>query len=235
MQKYYANVALLATPTQDEHIVNKKYVDLAISKKVKEPVVAVLGTNLDATYNSTNKTLTQTTAAVLVVDGVTVAVGDRVLIAGQTDATQNGIYTVTTLGTATVPAVLTRAVDFDSTSDISLNTMIPVQQGTQNADSTWSVTNDTAITLDTTPINFGMYRDAAAPKKYQTTFSGDGTTTSWTITHGLNTDYLTVSMYDAASKSPVYFEYEATTSNTITVSADFAPDNTESFVVVIVG
>ena len=34
----YTNVNLKATPIQDEHLVNKKYVDRAINKKVIDPV-----------------------------------------------------------------------------------------------------------------------------------------------------------------------------------------------------
>ena len=135
MQKYYSNMGLFATPTQDEHIVNKKYVDMAISRKVKDPVVAVLGSNLDSTYNSTDKTLTQTNPDILVIDGITVAAGNRILIAGQTDATQNGIYVVEVEGTSSTSAILKRSEDFDESSDIYMNTMIPVQQGIQNADS----------------------------------------------------------------------------------------------------
>lgn len=235
MQKYYANVALLATPMQDEHIVNKKYVDMAVSRRVKEPVVAVLGTNLDATYNTTDKTLTQTTPDVLIVDGVTVAVGDRILIAGQTDATQNGIYVVDTLGDPTTSAILKRSADFDESSDISLNVMIPVQQGDQNADSTWVVTNDTAVTLDTSPINFGSFKDKSAANKFDTTFDGDGTTKLWVITHGLNTEKVSVSIVDAVTKEPCYFNYEITSPNTVTVSCDFAPDASESFIITIIG
>lgn len=235
MQKYYANVALLATPSDPTHLVNKKYVDLAISKKVKDPVVAVLGENLDATYNSTDKTLTQTTPDVLVIDGVTIPAGARVLIAGQTDPTQNGIYTVEVLGDATTSALLKRAEDFDETSDITLNAMIPVQQGAQNADSTWVVTNDTAITLDSSPINFGSFKDSSTATKFEGSFAGDGVATSWVITHGLNTEKVQVSIMDAVTKEPCYFNWEVTSANTITISCDFVLDATESFLVTVIG
>jgi hypothetical protein len=56
----------------------------------------VLSANFVGTY--ANKVLTQTTPAEIVIDGVTLALADRVLLIGQTDKTQNGIYTVTTLG-----------------------------------------------------------------------------------------------------------------------------------------
>lgn len=235
MQKFYSNVALLDTPTDGTHLVNKKYVDMAISRKVKDPVVAVSGSNIDATYNSTDKTLTQTNPDVLVIDDVTVAVGDRVLIAGQTDATQNGIYVVEVEGDATTAAVLKRADDFDETSDIMLNVMIPIQQGKQNADSTWVLTNDTPVTLDSSPMSFATYKSSDTASKFTGTFDGDGTTKQWVITHGLNTEMISVSILDAVSKEPCYFDFEVTSPNTITIYAGFAPDSGDSFVVTIVG
>lgn len=36
MQKFYTNVSLMATPTEDEHLVNKKYVDDLFERKLKE-------------------------------------------------------------------------------------------------------------------------------------------------------------------------------------------------------
>jgi hypothetical protein len=56
-----------------------------------------------------------------IVDGVTLANGDRVLLFGQTTASQNGIYVVS--------ATPIRSTDADSTGDIVPNTLVPVSQG----------------------------------------------------------------------------------------------------------
>jgi hypothetical protein len=48
----------------------------------------------------------------LVVDSYPVANGDRVLVTGQTVATQNGVYVVTNSGSGIANWVLTRAADF---------------------------------------------------------------------------------------------------------------------------
>lgn len=102
--KMYKNVSLLATPTEKEHLVNKKYVDDAINLKIKDAVVAVFCEDLDATYNSVDKKLVQNVGKEFKFDGVTLALKDRVLVAGQLDATQNGIYVVTALGVAGTPS-----------------------------------------------------------------------------------------------------------------------------------
>lgn len=62
-----------------------------------------------------------------VLDGVTLATGDRVLLKDQADATENGIYIVAVSGAAS------RAPDFDSLTPIDeINgAWLPVQEGTQ--------------------------------------------------------------------------------------------------------
>ena len=58
----------------------------------------------------------QITGAPSVVDGVTFASGDRLLLPLQTDGTQNGIYRVTTAGTG-ANGVWDRDLDFDDDQD----------------------------------------------------------------------------------------------------------------------
>ena len=36
MQKFYTNISLMATPTDPEHLVNKKYVDELVERKLRE-------------------------------------------------------------------------------------------------------------------------------------------------------------------------------------------------------
>jgi hypothetical protein len=62
------------------------------------------------------------------VDGQVLATGDRILLAGQTTASENGIYTVNGSGAPT------RAVDADATGEISVGTVVPVRSG--SADNT---------------------------------------------------------------------------------------------------
>jgi hypothetical protein len=64
------------------------------------------------------------------VDGVTLSAGDRVLVAGQTDKSQNGIYEVDISGTGS-NGTWSRASDFDINSDVSAGVIIMVTEGTE--------------------------------------------------------------------------------------------------------
>lgn len=99
-------------------------------------VRAVAATPLPANQSSgsgVGKTLTSNEAFPLVIDGVSVDVGDRVLVAGEQIGANNGIYEVTSVGAAPAPTpadpysvgarwVLTRATDFDDVSSSKVDT-----------------------------------------------------------------------------------------------------------------
>lgn len=81
-------------------------------------------------------------------DGVTLATGDRVLVKDQgASAEQNGIYIV-----GTTPA---RADDLDEDAEV-LGAVVYVIDGTANAATIWTVTNDTATIVDTDDINWAQ-------------------------------------------------------------------------------
>lgn len=81
-----------------------------------------------------------------VVDGRTLVAGDRILIKNQASAVQNGIYTVNVSGAPT------RATDFDSGPDAT-SAVVPVEQGTSNADTVWICTGDNP-TIGVSSIDF---------------------------------------------------------------------------------
>ena len=116
------------TVTQDPSVAldlaTKQYVDGLVSSgityhaAVKYEVPDSTG-NLTATYNNgtagVGATLTNAgTQVAFTPDGIVASVNDRVLIYNQTNATQNGVYTVTTVGSGATNWVLTRATDADS-------------------------------------------------------------------------------------------------------------------------
>jgi hypothetical protein len=117
--------------------------------------------NLTATYaNGTaglNATLTNSgTLAALQIDGVALSVSDRVLVKDQTTGFQNGVYTVTTVGSGAVAWVLTRATDFDVSADIVLGSLFFVSAGTTNSNRYYYCTNSSAVTVGTTAITFAI-------------------------------------------------------------------------------
>jgi hypothetical protein len=78
-------------------------------------------------------------------DGVTLALGDRVLLRSQSQLDRRGVYTVTRLGTASVTWQMTRATDFDNgnrATEVYKGSFVKVTSGTVNANKTFRV--DTA-------------------------------------------------------------------------------------------
>ena len=99
-------------------------------------------------------TLTNSGAQIpLVIDGVALALGDRVLVKDQTTALQNGIYTGTNIGGTAVNWVLTRAADFDSPSQMARGDVVNIISGTVNAVTSWMLTSSVA-TVGTDSITF---------------------------------------------------------------------------------
>lgn len=109
--------------------------------------------NLTASYASNVLTNTGTLAA-LAIDGVTLASGDRVLVKNQTTGTQNGIYTVTNVGSASAAWTLTRATDADSSAEVVKGMYSFVTEGTVNANRGFALITANTITLDTTALVF---------------------------------------------------------------------------------
>jgi parallel beta-helix repeat protein len=68
---------------------------------------------------------------VLIVDGVTINEGDRILVKNQTSSDQNGIYVVNSTG----PWL--RSNDFNANSKITRGSVVFVISGVQNKATTW--------------------------------------------------------------------------------------------------
>jgi hypothetical protein len=160
-------LTLSGAPTADNHATTKAYVDSLIAAGIHyhEPVRVERPDsdgNLSATYdNGTDGVGATLTGAqeVLVIDSVTLALNDRVLIYNQTDATENGIYYVSTLGVAsTTNWVLTRATDADSyglgNQSLSEGTSVFVTDGDDGAGEVYTCNTAGTITFGTTDIDF---------------------------------------------------------------------------------
>jgi len=115
------NLILNADPSVALGATTKQYVDTIASAGIHyhAPVRVEHPSNLNATYNNGSSgvgaTLTNAgTNAALVLDNVSMVLNDRVLVANQTNQTQNGVYTVTTVGDGSTAWVLTRSSDTDT-------------------------------------------------------------------------------------------------------------------------
>ena len=104
-KKIYSPLELLYTPKKDNDAVSKKFVEDLLSKKIKENCLVSSDSNLTGfTYSSGDMTLTQDlgSEAPVILNNIEVPVGARILVMGQTDKSQNGIYTLETKGVAEV-------------------------------------------------------------------------------------------------------------------------------------
>jgi hypothetical protein len=168
--EFGSTVLLSANPTLDLQASTKQYVDNAVSAglTIHEAVRLEEGSNLAATYNQpggsgVGATLTNAgTQAALVIDGIATVVNNRVLIYGQTTATQNGAYTVTNIGSGSTNWVLTRSTDADtygvaSPFLLSKGSYFYVQEGTTGAGESYVVATAGTITFGTTAIEFSQF------------------------------------------------------------------------------
>lgn len=104
------------------------------------------------TYNSTTLAITAGSNAALTVDSVTAANGDRVLVA--TGNTYDGIYTVTSKGSAGTKWVITRAADMNASGAFVNGGVVAASAGTVYANTLWELSFTTPFTMDTTQPTF---------------------------------------------------------------------------------
>lgn len=162
----FTTITVPAVPAGANAPTSKTYVDNLVSGiDWKESVRALTTAALPAvTYNNgasgVGATLTATANGALPAqDGVTLVVGNRFLVRNQAAGLQNGIYTVTDVGSAGTPFILTRAVDFDDSpvGEVSANNAAFVEEGTNFADTGWTLVTDNPITIGTTAIAFTQF------------------------------------------------------------------------------
>lgn len=113
-----------------------------------------------ASGTGVGKTLTADAVGVLTVDGVATVLNDRILVKNQAAGDDNGIYKVTTEGTAGVAFVLTRATDFDTDAEATAGSFTFVAEGTVGADHGFVLTTNDPITVDTTSLTFAIFSSA---------------------------------------------------------------------------
>jgi hypothetical protein len=116
-------------------------------------------TNLTANYSNGTATtypgsgayLSSTTNANINtagIDGITdLIVGDRILVKNQTDTAQNGIYTISDVGSASTVWRLTRTGDADAPNTLVLGNQAFICEGTTNGYKIYNLTGNGGMTL----------------------------------------------------------------------------------------
>lgn len=130
----------LAAPINDADAANKGYVDsVAQGLTVKDSVRAATTANITLSGTQT-------------IDGVALAVGNRVLVKNQTSAAANGIYVVAS-------GAWTRATDADVFNEL-VSAFTFVEEGSTLADTGFVCTVNAGGTLGTTPLIWAQFSGA---------------------------------------------------------------------------
>ena len=142
-------------------LATKEYVDaVKQALDIKESVLVATTSNISGTYNNGSGTITAGSNGAFSVDGQTPSQGARVLVKDQSAAAENGIYTLTTVGSGGAPFILTRADDADESANLTGGTFVFVETGTANGENGFVFTHDGAPTLGTTALNVSQFSGA---------------------------------------------------------------------------
>lgn len=134
---------------------------VATGLNIQQSCYAGSTANLNATYanGSSGIGASLTNAGALVafaIDGVSPPLNSRILVKNQTSTFQNGIYTLTTVGSGAAAWVLTRATDYDTAAQINPGDLVILQNGSTLALTSWLQTA-TVVTIGTDPILFTQF------------------------------------------------------------------------------
>jgi len=137
----YLNGVSSAIQTQMDTKAATTYVDNAVAG-LRTRIIAEAATtaNIDLSADLQNSDT---------IDGVTLVTGDRVLVKDQSTASQNGLYTVVSSGTAS------RDTQFNTIDELS-GQMIVVNQGTANDNKIFLCTTNNTATLDSDSITYNV-------------------------------------------------------------------------------
>lgn len=128
----------LADPTSAQEAATKAYVDaIAQGLDVKASVRAATTTNVTLSGEQT-------------IDGIALSAGNRVILLGQTDATENGIYVV-------AAGAWARSADANENSEVTQGLYAFVEEGTENANTGWTLITSGSITLGSTELEFTQF------------------------------------------------------------------------------
>lgn len=243
----------LPSPESSGDAVNKAYVDSLVEGLAwKDSCRVSTQGNLDLSSPGSS------------VDGISLTPGDRVLVRLQTLGEYNGIYVwngastamtrsldastaaeleqaVTVVEEGTSAGISYRQTVVNATIDVTelnwqvFGTVAPpatestagvAEVATQNETDTG--TDDSRIV---TPLKLAAW--SGKPKRYSANL-GDGTNTSYTITHNLGTRDVSVSVYrNSGNYDEVFCDVEHTSTNAITLKFSSAPTSNQFRVVVL--
>jgi hypothetical protein len=114
-----------------------------------------------AANTRTSNVLEANANGALSIDGGSPAENDLVLVKNEVTGANNGLFKVLTPGAAGAKWKLERATTMDASAEAVPGMLFTIAEGTVNADSTWQLTTNATITINTTALSFAPLRNAA--------------------------------------------------------------------------
>jgi len=134
-----------------------------------------------ATRVITVSNVTLTGGAPAVVDGVSLTAGDRVLVTGQSTGSENGLYTVSSVGVGS-DGTWVRTSDGNDDGEIQAGMIVMVTEGATYADTQWKLTTNGTIDIGTTALVFAPNTSESYGNAEVATYLSSGTVSTNILT-----------------------------------------------------
>ncbi len=167
-------------PVSQQDAATKNYVDQIALGGTSVYAATTVDLTVTQAGSGVGATLTNAGAqATFALDGVNPPLASNVLVKNLAAPENEGIYTVTDVGSGATDWILTRATTYDTPTEINATGLIVVQNGSTLAGTVW-YNSEIIVTVDTTPLNYNEFGNITFP----VTLAHGGTNANLTANNG---------------------------------------------------